>query len=140
MDRSANIRKFNALLTQLSKIVRIDREDTKRTMIHDVTQGRTLHTEEVTDQELASMVSHLYNKVQDCTNNNAADKMRKKILHYCHLMQWYSTPGKLDWNRIDAFCKKSGHKHKLMKDYNSSELPTLVSQFEEVYKCYLKKL
>lgn len=140
MNRSQHIRRFNTLLTQVCKLTRMDREDTKRTMIHDVTHGRTLHTEEVNDRELDIMVSFLVNQIQDHKIKNSGDKMRKKILHYCHLMQWYTSQGKLNWDRINDFCKKSGHGHKPLNQYNTSELPTLVSQFEEVYKCFLNKI
>jgi hypothetical protein len=137
-NRSLKVRKFNAALSTMCNAARLDREDTKRELIHRVSEGKFLHTEDLTNKQLDQLIDH----VNECTNfkaTNAPDRMRKKIIHYCHLMRWYTDDGKLDWERINAFCKKSGHAHKNLNDYTTKELPTLVSQWEEVYKSFLRK-
>jgi len=139
MDRSHQVRMFNVLLTSLCKQAKLDREETKRQMIHDVTQGRTLHTADVTDEELKILTDHIVECSRQAGIKQSGDKMRKKILHYCHLMQWYNG-SKLDWARIDAFCVDRGYRHKKFREYTVYDLPTLVSQFEEVYKSFLKKI
>lgn len=66
-------------------------------------------------------------------------RMRKKIIAQCREMRW-DKDGKTDYERLNNFCLKYGYLHKPMNDYSEKELPRLVSQFEEVYKSYLKKL
>ena len=131
---------FNAALTQMCNLAKLDREDTKRQMIQDASLGRTLHTDELSSRELESIVKHINNTIAQLNTNNSSDRMRKKILHYCHLMQWYTPEGNLNWARLNEWCIKFGHGHKKFNEYKPSELPTLVSQFEEVYKCFLNKI
>ena len=113
-------------------------EKARKDMILSYTGGRTARLSEMTYDEAMELIEKIdidaYKKIK-------ADKMRKKILHLCHLMQWYEKGStKLDFKRIDAFCIERGWKHKPLNAYTYSELPLLVTQFEEVYEHSLKKL
>ncbi len=110
----------------------------KEALIEKFTAGRTHNISQMNYDEALSLIQHV-----DIQSYKAmkADRMRKKILHYCHLMQWYRQgTTQLDFNRIDEFCIKRGWKHKPLNRYTYEELPMLVTQFEEVYEHFLNKL
>jgi hypothetical protein len=97
--------------------------------------------------EAQALIAHL--KSLD-PRAKATDRMRNKILSMAHEMGWNLTPGpspqerggmqkpKIDMAHVNAWCTRHGYLHKPLDDYTHSELPKLVSQFEEVYKSYLK--
>jgi hypothetical protein len=76
-------------------------------------------------------------------------KLRRKVLYYCHQMQWYKKldstgtiaikNGKpeLDFNRIDNYCKKYSRVHKTLNEHTIAELEGkggLVFQFYKMSK------
>ena len=66
--------------------------------------------------------------------------MRRKIIAQAFEIGWtIAATKKIDMKRIDNFCKVYGFKKKSLNNYTYSELPTLVAQFEKVYKDYLNK-
>lgn len=133
---SRDIIKFNSLLAKLN------RQDHKRDMIASFTGGRTSHTHDMTSTELREMLTYLQCEVdkQFYGHQKSVDKQRRKIFHYCHLMLWYKDgTTQLDYTAIDEFCRARGHKHKPLNDYTLDELPTLVSQFQQVYLHYMTK-
>lgn len=108
--------------------------DEKESIVQAFTGGRTTHSSEMSGSEAAALIGHLksLNPIQ-----GRADKMRNKILGMAHDMHW-ETNGKVDMERVNNWCTKYGHRHKPLDDYTYEELPTLVSQFEGVYKSHLK--
>lgn len=144
MAEARLIRQFNAILTKL------DLQELKREYVFTASNARTTSTKDLYDVEITWLIDNL-NKLQGDKQEKTqtwkdvqkwrADRMRKKILHYCHMMHWYKTgTHELDFHAIDEFCIKRGHAHKQLNQYKYSELPTLVSQFEEVYKHFLSKI
>lgn len=144
MPEVQKIRQFNAILTRLRL------QDMKPELIFEASNGRTNSTKELNNDELNDLIDHLNSMQQSLQKDETvkksierqqADRMRKKILHYCHLMFWY-IPGtqELDFNAIDQFCSDRGYLHKKLNKYSYQELPTLVSQFEQVYKHFLSKI
>ena len=110
----------------------------KEEMVSSFTEERTTHLSEMTFDEANEMIVRLK---ESQYHEYKADKMRKKILYYCHMMRWYiPDTNKLDFNRINQFCVDKGHKHKPLNDYTVKELPMLVSQWESVYEYYLSKI
>lgn len=88
--------------------------------------------------ELQNLVVDLMKQQQQ--QQQASQKIRKKILHYCHLMLWYvDGTDKLDYARIDNFCRVYGYAHKNLNKYTSNELQKLLWQFEQVYISYQRK-
>lgn len=131
----------------------------KPDLVTSFTEGRTHHSSEMNDAEARELISHIrrnnpktksarqFETTGIPASSNAADKMRKKILSMCHKMQWYKRDeygslllkkGKpqLDWERIDNFCVARSHYKKELKKHSSQELPTLVTQFQNVLKSY----
>ena len=78
-----------------------------------------------------------YLKSQD-PEEKKAEVMRRKLLALAHQIKWEVDGGKVDMKRVDAWCKKYGHKKKALNAYTYAELPMLVSQFEENVKHVLK--
>lgn len=73
-----------------------------------------------------------------------SDKMRKKIISMAHDMGWqYYNESKrkmcADIKAINSWCEKYGFLHKSLDSYTYAELPTLVSQFEQVYNDAMAK-
>ncbi|MPM08724.1 hypothetical protein SDC9_55038 [bioreactor metagenome] len=126
---------FNSLLHALN----IDHM--KRDLITQYTGGRTKHTKDMKYSELRTLVEDLKKQQTEQTASGAsAQQIRKKIMHYCHLMLWYKAGTvELDYARINKFCCVSGHKHKELNKYTTQELPTLLWQFEQVYISYKNK-
>jgi len=114
--------------------------DTKEDMVWNATNHRTQRVSEMSYVEMKELLEKLQgqsSKDKAQSPKDKADIMRKKILHYCHLMNWNNGDA-LDWNRINGWCKEYGHAHKLLNDYKLEELPMLVSQFEQVYRHFGK--
>ena len=64
-----------------------------------------------------------------------AERMRKKILHYCHLMRWEVKPGgRVDYERLNRWLVTYGKPKKSLNNLSNRELPEVLSQFEQVYK------
>lgn len=70
----------------------------------------------------------------------ASDKMRRKILSIAHEMQWKLEGGKVDIARVNAWCQTKGFGKKVLNDYSHDELTKLVSQFKIVYRKHREEL
>jgi len=108
--------------------------DEKENIVKAFTGGRTTSVRDLKFNEASALIAHL--RSMEVTDRRS-DKMRNKILSFAHEMNW-TIKGKVDMERINNWCMKFGYLHKKLDDYRYEELPTLVSQFEEVYKGYLK--
>lgn len=97
---------------------------------------RTGSCKELSSYEANAIILHL--KSLD-PEEVGAEKMRRKIISMAHEMGW-RIPGtrKADMQRIDAWMVKSSYLHKKINQYRYAELPKLVTQFEAVYKSFLK--
>lgn len=131
----SDIIQFNSLLQALSL------QEMKRELISQYSGGRTEHTKELKYSELRKLVEDLSQQQRAKSQAGYSVKsMRNKIFHYCHLMLWYvEGTEKLDYSRINQFCSVSSYLHKPLNDYNSSELPKLLWQFEQVYLTFKSK-
>ncbi len=128
----AQLKCLNTIVSQL----KISKED-KKVMVLGFTGGRSESSKDLMSNEAADMIRHL--KSLD-PQENSADKMRKKIIAMAHEIGWnLSGTQKADMKRIDNWSKVYGFKKKSLDNYTYSELPTLVAQFEKVYKDYLNK-
>jgi hypothetical protein len=112
-------------------------KDEKESIVNAFTGGRTGSSKELKYKEAAALIGHL--KSLEPTNGRA-DKMRNKILSMAHEMNWCLEGGNniVDMDHVNNWCIHYGHAKKKLDDYKYNELPTLVSQFEEVYKRHLK--
>ena len=130
----------NAVLHGLINSLKIDME-TKEDLVHSHTGGRTTSSSKMLINECADLIGHLKNMTEGTASkktNTVQDKMRKKILSICYEMQW-TIAGKLDWERINFWLNKYGYLHKDLNDYTISELPKLVTQFENLLNTFYAK-
>lgn len=108
--------------------------DRREDLCLGASNGRTTHASELTASESAALIKYA---VGLSGENNASDRMRKKILSMAHEMGW-ETAHKVDMERINGWCSKFGYLHKPLDQYSYQELPKLVSQFEGAYIHFLK--
>lgn len=118
--------------------LRIDKES-KALIISGFTNHRATSSKDMFVEEATAMIKHLKELDPD---EQAAEKMRKKIISLAHEMGWQVAGSqKADMKRIDGWCKKFGYKHKNLNNYTYKELPALVTQFENgPYKHYISSI
>ncbi|MDO3641958.1 hypothetical protein [Mucilaginibacter sp. L3T2-6] len=109
----------------------------KEDMVYDYTNGRTEHLSEMTHDETQALVKYLNSFLGQ--TGNPAEKMRRKILSMAHEMHW-ELPGttRVDMKRVNNWCIRFSGQNKPLDAFKYSELPALVSQFEIVYRDFLK--
>lgn len=146
----ASQEQVKAIYTLLGKF---NLRDEKESIVRSFTANRTASTRAMKDNEAAALIGHL--KSMDVVDTRS-EKMRKKILSMAHEMGWEKEVesaklkgesaklkvGKrvIDMEHVNNWCVSHGYLHKKLDDYTYAELPRLVSQFEAVYKDYLKKI
>jgi hypothetical protein len=111
----------------------------KASIVLGISGGRTDSCSRLTAREASDLIRWL--KGQD-PDEIMADKMRKKIFYYAHQMGITKTASGghrvVDMALVDRWMIKYSYLHKTLNQYTLSELPTLVSQFEKVYKTFIK--
>lgn len=139
----ANKEQIKAIYTLLGKF---SLRDEKESIVRSFTANRTASTRAMKPAEAAALIGHL--KSMDVADTRS-DKMRNKILSMAHEMgweingQWIIVDGKkkkrIDIKHVNNWCVSYGYLHKELDAHSYQELPKLVSQFEGVYKDYLKR-
>ncbi len=117
----------------------------KPNLLHDFSNGRAKHVNELTSREALELLRTLNNQPLEKSNTekeSIKDKentMRRKMIALCHNMGWYLEGTKnIDYKRLDDWCEKYGKYHKVLKAHTVAELPILISQFEKLYEGHLK--
>lgn len=111
--------------------------------VKECSGGRVTSTTQLTWQEAKKMIEVLQNLTCVTDEYQKADRMRKLIIHYARQMGWENeAEGKrrADMDRIEGWCIKFGYLHKKLNEYTTQELPRLVTQFQNVYKSFLKAI
>jgi hypothetical protein len=99
----------------------------------EVSGGRTSKLSELSYQETNALIKRL-------NGGSPRDKMIGKILSMAHEMGWEVEGGKVDMDRINAWCEKYSPMHKTLDNHGDNELPALVTAFEKVHLSFLKGL
>lgn len=120
----------NKILHSLLAKLGISKED-KESLISKHTNGRTSTSTELFQHECENLMTELKSLVRG-VDRDACDKKRKKLISLAYGIGWTNEQGKADMPRINKWCVKYGWKHKELNKYSSSELNTLLSQFERV--------
>lgn len=111
----------------------------KGNIVAGFSKGRTTHFKELDKTEALECIKWLSDK-----QSQPGNKMRNKIFFYCHQMGWtkINASGKVvaDGARFDLWALKYSYLRKKLNQYTYEELPKLVSQFEGVYKSFLKSI
>lgn len=151
-------RQLHALLTQTGLT------PAKQTLVESFSSGRETSSTGLKDHEAIEMIKYLKGELlkkqqpaysdpkhignvmpaafKASTPGKQANTMRKKIIALAHQMGWsgiHPTSGNkiADMARINAWCIKYGYLHKQLNDHTISELPKLVTQFDNLYKTFL---
>ncbi len=103
-------------------------------LIH--TNGRTMELKDMQYREAHSLISALQGKANP--DAAARSRMIAKIFSLAHEMHWELPNGDVDIARIDAFCKTRTAQKKLLSQFNTDELPGLVTVLETVNFSFLK--
>jgi hypothetical protein len=135
MQKTITPKQLKAVHTLFSK-AGVKEIDSKRDVIMSFTGGRTNSSKLMNFNEAEALIGHLKSMDPQTTG---ADKMRKKIISLAHEMNWKLEGGKIDIRHINEWCKKFGYLHKALDEYRYNELPELVTQFENVYKAFIRK-
>lgn len=151
-------KQLHALITKLSMM------EHKPYLVESFTHGRSSSSKDLTNFECIELIKHLkmlqnlknVDATQEATHVSHAmppikkqtpyeqgDAMRKKIIALAHQINWKTThprSGKeiADMKRINEWCKTHGYLHKELNHYTVTELPVLVTQFQNMYNSYLK--
>lgn len=96
--------------------------------------------------------NHRTNKLQDLfyhetqqlisflAGPSSKSKMQRKILSMAHEMRWEHPNGKVNIEKLDAWCVKHTPHHKPFNKLTEHELPLVVSIFEKMYKTHLNSI
>ncbi len=138
-------RQFHRLITKL----RIP-DDVKVDLVRQFTDGRCTSSADMRIYEADKLIDHLktleremdlrtgFGKKTHKDENSPENRMRRKILSICHELNWRKD-GKIDWERLNGWLLKYGYLHKSLNKYTREELPTLVTQFENLLKDFYAK-
>lgn len=111
----------------------------KDNIVAGFSNGRTTHFTELEETEASECIRWLSDQ-----QLQPGKRMRNKIFFYCHQMGWtkINASGKVvaDGARFDLWALKYSYLRKKLNQYTYQELPKLVSQFEGVYKSFLKSI
>jgi hypothetical protein len=109
----------------------------RHAIVWDYSNGRTESSKELTDPETNRIIHDLEKGFKEL---DRSDIMRKKIISQAHEMAWELPGHKADMARINDWCVKFGYLHKPLNQYKYTELPALVTQFDSVYRSFLKAI
>jgi hypothetical protein len=116
-------------------------KEAKEVMVQGFSGGRASSSKDLTFAEAAAMIKHLK---QNDPHKASVEKMKGKILYYAREMGWTKTNanGKqvCDVKAIDNWCLKFGCVKRKLDSYTFDELTKVLTQFQFVYKDYLKRI
>lgn len=109
----------------------------KEDLCYAYSDERTEHLTDLGYDETKALIKYL--KTVIGPGLKSRDDMTSKILSMAHEMHW-EIPGttRVDMKRINGWCIKYSGQNKPLDEFKYKELPTLVSQFEIVYRAFLK--
>jgi len=129
-------KQLHALLTQTGMM------GSKAMLVHAASNGRTESSRDLSIDEAKYLITYL-NRLPN-SEQQKAEKMRRKILSMAHEMGWHHIQPDghfvIDMEHVNEWMKKYSYGHKPLNAYTSKELPKLVTQFEGVYKSFLNKI
>jgi hypothetical protein len=126
----AQNKQLHQLVTQLNI-----NQETKEELVYSYTKGRETSTAKMERMECQALINNLRVKANASKISDKANIMRRKVLSICHEMKW-TVNGKVDFLRLNEYLNKYGYLHKLLNLYTEQELPTLITQFEQLLKHY----
>lgn len=107
--------------------------DNREEIAWEVSGGRTSKLSELTYQETNALIKRLQ-------GGGARDRMIGKMLSMAHEMGWEVEGGKVDMDRLNAWCVKYSPQHLPLDKIKDADLPGVVTVFEKVHLSFLKGL
>lgn len=133
----------NRRLHQLLNQAGILGED-KQALVYEFSHGRGTSSKDLLMVEAQHLIQHLEGALgllataPTPEQEEASDKMRRKIISLAHEMRWYvEGTGRVDMARVNGWCQARGFGKKVLNQYTHDELTKLLSQFKIVYSKYL---
>lgn len=118
----------------------------KAELVEGFTRGRSSSSKDMNHYEAIDMINYLQAQpkahlasLTTSDDKAAADKMRKKIISLAWQMNW-TKDGRADMARISHWAEQYGYLHKPLNNYTYKELPKLLTQFQAIFKSYLKSI
>lgn len=113
-------------------------------LVETFTDGKKSGLKELTNREYNEFIQHLNrlvnNQHKQDWRNTPENKMRRKIISLFKKMNYTTSDDKADMEAIQNWCLKYGYLHKRLNNYNSQELPKLITQVERVYITFIEAL
>lgn len=78
--------------------------------------------------------------IEDLNGKSEKDKMTNKILSMAHELHWKLPNGKVDMDKVNAWCIKYTSSHKPLNEISIKDLPKVVSIFQKMYKEFLNTI
>lgn len=128
------MKNYARFYTLLNRLPCSDREELKRNLVLQYTNGRTESLKEVTDKEYYAMCEDLQNQVNgDKVRQIARDNLRRKrssVLHQLQKMGIDTT----NWNAINRYCEQPRIAGKEFRHLTEDELDMLFLKLKMIHK------
>ena len=149
LANTEQIKRIHALLAKTGLMSQ------KAALVEGATYGKQTSTKQMSHTEADALIEYLNHRAggqpaqppapqrgvaERQRRQQACNTMRRKILAKCHRLKWQTADGKVCMQRLNQWCLQKSYLLKPLNQYTYDELPALVSQFEEVYKYYIKKI
>lgn len=109
----------------------------KEDIVYSFTDNRTEHLTQMTYDETKAIIKYLQGIAGP--GFKTKDNMVGKILSMAHELHWeLPNSSRVDMKRVNNWCIRFSGLNKPLDAFKYSELPALVSQFEMVYRDFLK--
>jgi hypothetical protein len=99
--------------------------------------GRTSSTKLLYREECEDLINYCLSQLprepDKALERPKPSKRWRKFFSLCYKLGWEKPDGKLDYDRINAWCLQYGHCHKTIKQIQESELPKLITQLQKIY-------
>lgn len=114
----------------------------KQSLVVGFSKGRCESTKNLSFEEARQLINYLQAEANSSPVGGgrevAANRMRRKILSYCHNMKWENADGSVNMEALDKWCLHYSYLRKKLQEYTYKELPKLVSQVQKVYASKVK--
>lgn len=94
------------------------------------------HTNELTETKGKALINYLRSQLPK--THDSANQMRRKVLAMAHKLRWEHEDGTVNMQSVNNWCINRSYLKKELNDYTYDELPKLVSEFQQMYKSYIR--
>jgi|GEM_PF-3851803 len=105
----------------------------KEATVREYTGGRTTHIAEMTHRECNALVTAFQ-------GDTGRQRMVNKLLSLAHDMGWEVEDGKVDMQRINAWCQNYSPAKVPLDKITTHELGRVLTVFERVHQSFMKSI